>query len=143
MIVSSERFGSFLFVLSFFLKSYLHKTSHSGVWFVVLFSFQRSSAAWRLVYLTKSFPALSTLFSAGGVFFTKQTESIQILYALLTCSAYSSRSTIFAGFIILLGSNAAFIALIICCSPFGVWRLNSFNFLNPMPCSPDILPPRA
>ena len=54
MIASSERFGSFLFVLSFFLKSYLHKTSHSGVWFVVLFSFQRSSAAWRLVYLTKS-----------------------------------------------------------------------------------------
>ena len=44
----------FSFVLSFFLKSYLHKTSHSGVWFVVLFSFQRSSAAWRLVYLTKA-----------------------------------------------------------------------------------------
>ena len=43
-----------LFVHTYSMKSYIHKTSHSGVLWFVLFSFQRSLAVWRLVYLTKA-----------------------------------------------------------------------------------------
>ena len=132
-----------LFVHTYSMKSYIHKTSHSGVHLVCIVQFSKVTRrlATRLSYRIHLF--LSTSFSLFFRFIYKKYGTYKILYVPYPIFSYSSISTIFDGFIILFGSRAFLMALIILRSPSGVWRLNSFNFLYPTPCSPDILPPKA